>query len=79
MQFFQFLRFGGNVGEVFCYLVGDVGPAGREQVHFYHGVAVVFECAGGHETLPFGGIREAISGGGGGGGIFRFLCGVMSV
>jgi hypothetical protein len=59
VQLLQLLRFRGNASEELSHFVADVGPAGREKVHFYYGIAVVFECGRGHETAGFFKAAEA--------------------
>lgn len=54
VQALELLRLARDVGQDLRDLVGDVGPPRRQQVHFYHGVAVVVVVgrAGGEEAAP---------------------------
>jgi hypothetical protein len=51
MQFLQLDTLARNIRQVFRNFITDIRPSGRQQIHFYHRVAVVFECAGRHKPL----------------------------
>jgi hypothetical protein len=50
VQALQSLAASRNVCKQLGDFVRDVGPAGRQEIHLDHGVAIILECARGQEA-----------------------------